>query len=141
MEIDMPEPQVLFRAGKKRKAYRQRAAAEDDTEIVDAVATPKEGEVAAHGESAFGDGTETSVAEALRLRNARKSRLKGVGFTVESATRDSQVGDEATNEERSVVVRDQEDAAVAAPPAPLGGMTGRFAPQTGLVGDIVNKHM
>ncbi len=134
-EDGTPEPQVVFRANKKRKAYRQRAEASGDAEdVVGAAPTAADKDEAANGQTQSEDVTETAVAEALRLRNARKSRLKGVGFTVESAARDGHADDDA-NDERSLVVRGQEE------PAPVGGIPVRFAPQTGLTGELVNKHM
>jgi hypothetical protein len=127
------EPPIIFRAGKKRKAYRQRVEGDD------ADATPAAPESAgAVVEMASEEDPSISVAEALRLRNARKSRLKGVGFAAQFSTRDEAV-EEDVNEERSLVVHKQEEVA---PQNPLvGGMTRRFAPQTGMVGDLVNKHM
>ncbi|KAK4227627.1 hepatocellular carcinoma-associated antigen 59-domain-containing protein [Podospora fimiseda] len=133
------EPKIVFRAGKKRKAYRQRAeeevdnapstAAHDATPVAPptAEATPQEDEEEG-----------LSVAEALRLRNARKHKLGGVGFRAgqfsnnESATADH-------NTEQGLVVHD--GACTQTSMDIIGAVNTRFAPQTGLVGEIVNKHM
>jgi hypothetical protein len=136
-----PEPPVVFR-GKKRKLYRQRATEDANTQ-----------EQSTNQESAATDGPEApraesskpqtpaeneddlSVAEIIRRRNARKSRLRGVGFGVDGATQ----GDGSNLEdELSLMIREEEQKALD---APVGGMTNRFTAQTGMAGELVNKHM
>lgn len=73
------------------------------------------------------------MAEALRLRNARKARLKGVGFRPEGT---SKATDEVSTEQ-SLVLKDDPNG----PDAVEYGISRRFAPQAGLVGELVNKHM
>ncbi|KAF3344798.1 hypothetical protein VdG2_06984 [Verticillium dahliae VDG2] len=72
---------------------------------------------------------EPSIAEALRLRTLRKSRLNGVGFRAQ--TREDEPSSSA-----ALIPKPQDEET-----APDGGITNRFAPQTGLVGELVNKHM
>ena len=134
-----PEPQVVFRPSKKRKHFRQRAeeseAKPDEPTHQPADQTPPE-----NGEAKLrdthdtnSDTEESSVAEALRLRNARKARFKGVGFRPEGT---SKVADEASTE-RSLVLKDDTNGQDSME----YGISKRFAPQAGLVGELVNKHM
>lgn len=160
-------PPVFFRAGKKKRAFRQRAeeteaepAAQTDSSATintssDATAS---GQAAASTTEPAVSGTPTttpaaatgnrdddkeegglSVAEVLRLRNAKKHRLGGVAF---------RAGDESSptvqNAEQAMVLHDGvgsggggevQEAAI------LGGVAKRFAPQTGMVGELVNRHM
>ncbi|KAK3487323.1 hepatocellular carcinoma-associated antigen 59-domain-containing protein [Neurospora crassa] len=164
-------PPVFFRAGKKKRAFRQRveetsieptAQTESATTInIGNDATPT-GQTAASttepavsatvatatpttptGKRDGGNDTEEgglSVAEVLRLRNAKKHRLGGVAF---------RAGDEFSptvqNAEQAIVLHDGvgggsgggqvQEAAI------LGGVAKRFAPQTGMVGELVNRHM
>jgi hypothetical protein len=126
---------VFFRRGKKRKAYRQRTE-EDEPSIAEGassiVTAPAPASLAPED-----DTEERFVAEALRLRNARKHRNGGVAFGAgpSSNGEGSSMTDE--NPERSMVLHDNADGDSAI----LGGITQRFAPQTGLVGELVNKHM
>lgn len=159
-------PPVLFRASKKKRAFRQRADDDDDAKPAaqtgaavtlntgsDATATCQDAtsttEPAVSGTVATATAAATkrdendketgglSVAEVLRLRNAKKHRLGGVAF---------RAGDEAgaattvQNSEQAMVLHgggevQQQEAAI------LGGVAKRFAPQTGMVGELVNKHM
>ncbi|KAK0737655.1 hepatocellular carcinoma-associated antigen 59-domain-containing protein [Apiosordaria backusii] len=141
-----PEPQVVFKAGKKRKAYRQRIeepesattggqnAAEPTTATVPAVAGSETQTTAAEEDGEKG----LSVTEVLRLRNSRKHKIGGVGFRARlgQTIRDIDDGSAAT-EEQSLVVH----GGAETEPEVFGGITQRFAPQTGLVGELVNKHM
>lgn len=132
---DISEPQVVFRPSKKRKQFlRQRA--EDNANPADESTTQapaQERDPSSHDGEDKGDlGTEgLSVAEALRLRNARKSRPKGVEFRPEGAPKE-----EAPTEQ----TLDPKDDAAGADALEFG-MSRRFAPQAGLVGELVNKHM
>lgn len=134
------KPQVVFRPSKKRKHFRQRAdesGAKPDAAALQAAAQPipnQDGETKASGAQDTNlDPEESSVADALRLRSARKARLKGVGFRPEGT---SKVSDEASMEQ-SLVLKDDPNG----PDAMDYGISRRFAPQAGLVGELVNKHM
>lgn len=135
-----PEPQVVFRPSKKRKHFRQRAEESEtkpDEAAHQAAAQPlPDQDVEAKPSGSHdtnSDTEESSVAEALRLRNARKARLKGVGFRPEGS---SKVSDEVSTEQ-SLVLKDDPNG----PDAMEYGISRRFAPQAGLVGELVNKHM
>ncbi|KAI1828531.1 hypothetical protein F4861DRAFT_534954 [Xylaria intraflava] len=139
-----PQQPVVFR-GKKRKTYRQRTRAEEEvsTTTVDPVADaptavdaqpPNPGPATAlNGE---GKDEALSISEALRLRNARKSRLRGVTFAANS---NSQTGvAEGGEDELSQMIREEEKKVIE---NSITAANKRFAPQTGLSGEIVNKHM
>lgn len=132
-----PEPQVVFRPSKRRKQFRQRAG-ESDTQTDEPTSqtnTPNlTTEISAgKDKEREDDGTsETeglSVTEVLRLRNARKSKLKGVEFRPEAPLKDGAFA------EPIPVPKDEVAEALEL------GMSRRFAPQAGLVGELVNKHM
>ncbi|KAI0176417.1 hepatocellular carcinoma-associated antigen 59-domain-containing protein [Hypoxylon sp. FL1284] len=145
-----PEPQVVFR-GKKRKTYRQRTESNnDDTEpkitvepssqdTPSSIVSPKDADtiplVPTRGDDAAEGETGLSVAEVLRLRSARKSRLGGVKFGAGNTTS----GDAAAEalDELSLMIREEESKALDV----ASSVKNRFAPQTGLAADIVNKHM
>ncbi|KAG8165207.1 hypothetical protein KVR01_005482 [Diaporthe batatas] len=138
-KTETPEPQVVFRPSKKRKHLRQRAE-ETETEPDDALQQPAAQALPDDGETKIEvnrdtepDTEESSVKEALRLRNARRTRLKGVGFRPEGT---SKVPEEA-NQEQSLVLKDDPNGADSMD----YGVSRRFAPQAGLVGELVNKHM
>lgn len=142
METENAEPQVVFRSSKKRKHFRQRAEqpdAEDDGAATNAAVTSTQAQAQDDQANPHGDNDATSeteglsVTEVLRLRAARKSRLKGVGFRPEGA--DAATKDEDT--EQSLALRDDANSAEAVE----YGVSRRFAPQAGLVGELVNKHM
>ncbi|KAK4233592.1 hepatocellular carcinoma-associated antigen 59-domain-containing protein [Achaetomium macrosporum] len=146
-------PQVIFRPGKKRKMYRQRAEAPDERTSGSEQGNGKGGTAtedsaaaqnAAHAVSPAeekDDEQGLSVAEVLRLRNSRKHKHSGVGFRAgPSSLADSRVTSEE-NTEHSLVLHGNTDAQQGAELAVTGGISKRFAPQTGLVGDVVNKHM
>ncbi|KAK3396532.1 hepatocellular carcinoma-associated antigen 59-domain-containing protein [Sordaria brevicollis] len=161
-------PPVLFRASKKKRAFRQRAEDNDDDVAKPGVQPNSAATInTASDAAAPGQGNATSstdptvsatpattastsndkeegglsVAEVLRLRNAKKHRLGGVAFRAgdDGATATSTV---QQNSEQAMVlhenggeVQQQQEAAI------LGGVAKRFAPQTGMVGELVNKHM
>lgn len=133
------EQKVVFRPGKKRKAYRQRVEEEAETTIsasddgTPAVSLPPTPAPETEEEKGL------SVAEALRLRNARKHRMGGVGFRAGQYSHSSDSATFDNNTEQSLVLQDGTDAQAGIDV--LGGMNTRFTPQTGLVGEIVNKHM
>ncbi len=130
------EPPVVFRHGKRRKMYRQRqpdpkASGEPADPAIEAPA-PADASIEDEAEE---DGL--SVAEVLRRRQARKARLRGVEFRSEDTSRSGPAGDSYN---QALVLRDAAAAGiVSAETSP--GMNRRFAPQTGLVGDVVNRHM
>ncbi|KAL2756916.1 hypothetical protein ACRALDRAFT_1092977 [Sodiomyces alcalophilus JCM 7366] len=143
---------VLFRSNRKRKAgYRQRPESRD-INITDATASPgpsssSQSALASNNlptestqpapvtqAQADDDPSSQSIAEALRLRNLRKSRLKGVEFRPQGS-QDRNAKHDAANPEGGLVQGNQDADGVEL------GMTGRFAPQTGIVGELVNKHM
>ncbi|TLS29627.1 hypothetical protein PpBr36_00411 [Pyricularia pennisetigena] len=152
------ETPVVFRRGKKKKAaYRQRdnepvdndvaaptttdastgnsqpAAAEPNSSAAANVPIKKED---SDGEKEHVDEDEDaglSVAEVLRLRNARKGKTRGVDLRADSV---SKVVDEPAPTE--LVVKEEMPGPAAAVVAGLGR---RFAAQTGLVGELVNRHM
>lgn len=152
-------PVVTFRSSKKRKANYRRQRATDDEQHTEgpapgseAIASPSEGakppaadaappaqtvdeliaSATAPSEATEAKDDEHSIAEALRLRAQRRSRLNGVGF------KPSQSAAREDNDERGLVLHsaakdDGQDA--------LAGAPSRFAPQTGLSTQLVNKHM
>ncbi|KAK1757622.1 hepatocellular carcinoma-associated antigen 59-domain-containing protein [Echria macrotheca] len=142
-----PAP-VVFRPAKRRKDYRHRSERDDEAAAdgastaaaaaaIEAPATIAAPGVTSPGNDDADEESGLSVAQALqRARNARKHRFGGVTFRAGP----SHAGDDdhATEEnpEQRLVVRDGADSMV-----PVGGITTRFAPQTGLVGELVNKHM
>ncbi|ORY66022.1 uncharacterized protein BCR38DRAFT_483683 [Pseudomassariella vexata] len=128
------EPQVVFR-GKKRKFYRKREVEDvengdqdtNTTETTEASATRPA--VATPSEDTDEEGI--AVAEVLRRRNARKARLRGVGFGNEKKSN--------AEDELSLMIREEQEKVLDV--GTQGGMTKRFAAQTGLVGELVSKHM
>lgn len=131
------EPQVVFRPSKRRKQFRQRAG-ESDTQIDEPTSqtnTPNSTTETSGGKDKEREDVGTSeteglsVTEVLRLRNARKSKLKGVEFRPEAPPKDGAFA------EPIPVPKDEVAEALEL------GMSRRFAPQAGLVGELVNKHM
>ncbi|KAK4201245.1 hepatocellular carcinoma-associated antigen 59-domain-containing protein [Triangularia verruculosa] len=139
-----PEPQVVFKSGKKRKAYRQRieepeSATKDNqnaTKPAPVIAPAVAGSAAERAADEDDEEKGLSVAEVLRLRNSRKNKFGGVGFRARPG-QPSHGDDDGATEEQSLVLH----ASAEAETEVLGGITQRFAPQTGLAGDLVNKHM
>ncbi|KAF7549700.1 hypothetical protein G7046_g8256 [Stylonectria norvegica] len=127
---------IRFRPGKKRKAYRRRNSDDEDA----AVSSTEKASASSHDGSrkraeAGEDGDDAVVAAALRLRNARKTRARGVGFTTTAAAARAD-----NSEEHALILRgDQDDA----PDQDLvvGGITNRFTHQTGLLNDLNDRHM
>ncbi|RYC54836.1 hypothetical protein CHU98_g11374 [Xylaria longipes] len=133
---------IVFR-GKKRKTYRQRPGTEAEDGATDPV--PDAPNATSTQASAPGlvatsidkeDDEALSISEALRLRNARKSRLRGVTFGVDNGAQT--VGAEGGDDELSLMIREEEKKAIE---QSVTAANKRFAPQTGLSGEIVNKHM
>ncbi|KAH6648511.1 hypothetical protein BKA67DRAFT_575027 [Truncatella angustata] len=126
---------VVFR-GKKRKFLRQRPADEDVSSVqADAANDPavnRDG--AAQNAMAKEVEDNPSVAEIIRRRNARKSRMKGVGFGADVAQSSTATADD----ELTLMIREEEQKATE---LANGGVNKRFTAQTGLSSDLVNKHM
>ncbi|KAI0818107.1 P-loop containing nucleoside triphosphate hydrolase protein [Xylaria sp. FL0064] len=143
--VEEAAPPIVFR-GKKRKSYRQRHGAEDeaspasiDAVVVDAVnatsaqASPVD-PIAISTEKERDEAL--SLSEALRLRNARKSRLRGVTFGADNNAQAG--GSEGGDDELSQMIREEEKKVIE---QSIAAANKRFAPQTGLSGEILNKHM
>ncbi|KAI0136428.1 hypothetical protein BJ170DRAFT_677304 [Xylariales sp. AK1849] len=133
--IEMPNVPVVFR-GKKRKLYRQRPAEEENTSKADiAPELPGQQDNIPSKEQAPPQSEDgMSVAEIIRQRNARKSRLRGVGF----GTDDALAGTFNADDELSLMIREESQKALD---LSTGGVSKRFTAQTGLTGELVNKHM
>ncbi|KAM0305683.1 hypothetical protein ACHAPM_002068 [Fusarium culmorum] len=130
---------VRFRAGKKRKAYRQRVQ-EDDDAVAETTHSPPTTSAAESNDKPTQRSTpneeehgEGSVAAALRLRNARRSRLGGVAF------RHSNRPEDDTNTERALVPNNADETSNSEPA--IKGVTDRFTHQTGKVADLNDRHM
>ncbi|KAJ4860524.1 hepatocellular carcinoma-associated antigen 59 domain-containing protein [Trichoderma breve] len=156
---------IRFRAGKKRKAYRQRPTEEEEShDVATVIPAPsilpgasklEDGEPGRdanadaekllrelEGEDDNGDDGddrmdgESAVAAALRIRNARRAaRRGGVGFRSEGRNQD----DEDLEGEHALVLRDADKD--AAHDRIVGGITNRFMHQTGLLTILDDKHM
>ena len=136
-ECDTPaESQVpAFRPGKKRKIYRQRAEDADDapldaprtTSELPSIPDPRPSQDALPTSDA-----EEHVSLSAIRRQARKGRLGGVAFRAGPSRAD----EHSENTEQSLVMHDG-----SADTPIIGGITKRFAPQTGMVGELINKHM
>ncbi|KAI0842226.1 hypothetical protein F5Y06DRAFT_259311 [Hypoxylon sp. FL0890] len=141
-----PEPQVIFR-GKKRKTYRQRSERADDEEskpvetpLPEPAENALEATTRAQNEDTVEEEKGLSVAEVLRLRNARKARLGGVKFGAGSNNVFSDATASVTGEvldDLSLMIREEENKALDI----AAGVKKRFAPQTGMAAELVNKHM
>ncbi|KAI1096077.1 P-loop containing nucleoside triphosphate hydrolase protein [Rostrohypoxylon terebratum] len=144
------QPQVVFR-GKKRKTYRQRAEpTSEDITIANEASTPttveaQQSAIASPKNQAEATTTEEekesglSVSEVLRLRNARKARLGGVkfgGHAPNSSDAPKSDNGEAFDD-LSLMIREEEAKVTDI----AAGVQKRFAPQTGLSTELVNKHM
>jgi hypothetical protein len=120
---------IRFRPGKKRKIYRQR---EDSSHRAAESTVPL---AAARDNNPSEDEDErTSAAAALRLRNARKARAGGVGFSATGSRLDP-----ASDSTSSALVASR--AAQHGEAAVVQGITNRFTHQTGLVSSLNDKHM
>ncbi|TGO65070.1 hypothetical protein BCON_0004g00670 [Botryotinia convoluta] len=155
--IPNPDPIPLFRPSKKRKIYRQRNQ-DDNDEIKPEISTNVSAPTAAaipteqsldeliasssisikkeEGEEEGGmEETPLNISEILRLRKQRK-KIGGVEFKAESKIRDGN-DDEGSGD--ALVKYEDKDAEET---QPEGGLSmRRFAPQMGVVGSGVDKHM
>jgi hypothetical protein len=156
------EETILFRPNKKRKIYRQRnhddeaeeaqpqrspaAITPDTAQSLDELISTASQPVGADADMEV-EGARVSMAEILRLRKLKKTgRRGGVEFRAEGLG-----GAGLRHGDGEMVLRDpdlndgikgdgQGGDAGAATGEPVLGSARRFAPQTGMVGDV-NKHM
>ncbi|KAK0126260.1 hypothetical protein ONS95_007873 [Cadophora gregata] len=154
--IPTPDPDPanapLFRPSKKRKIYRQRAPADDESAppttlspppqaaIRDAAAIPAAQSLdelistasvpSPQNDEATTESDAVSMAEILRLRKKHKAR-SGVEFKAS--------GHVARDEEGELILR-PEDEKGGDTVGLSSGVPRKFAPQTGTVGDV-NRHM
>lgn len=134
---------ILFRPTKKRKIYRQRAAADDEVEAappaasfanpaaaqsLDELITSASTAAANAGVEEAENVSTVSMAEILRLRKKLKAR-GGVEFKAS--------GHVARDGEGELVPREDEEKVEG---AASSRVLRTFAPQTGTVGDV-NRHM
>ncbi|KAB8302047.1 hypothetical protein EYC80_005499 [Monilinia laxa] len=158
MSTPNPDPVPLFRPSKKRKIYRQRNNDDEDGNGIDqsiSAPAPKAAPVAADqsldeliasnsipikkeeedDEPKF-EGT-VDMAEILRLRKQRK-KIGGVEFRAETKIREGSQSDANANGDALVKYEEKDAEEVQ----PEGGLSmRRFAPQMGVVGSSVDKHM
>ncbi|KAK1825784.1 hepatocellular carcinoma-associated antigen 59-domain-containing protein [Podospora conica] len=146
-----PEPEpaaiavpILFRPAKRRKIFRHRS---EDAATADDQSTPTpEGPLPATTTTDPDDDAEQE-AHTLRLRQAARKRRPGGGVAFRAGGPSSSGVEESSksNTERGMVLhsngdaKDDEDSDEDS--LILGGINRRFAPQTGLVGELVNRHM
>lgn len=128
-----PEP-IRFRPSKKRRTgYRQRTDDDNDDRQDDASNTsngpPQPRATAA--DYFDGDDADTSEPAVVKVRNARRARLRGVGFRAGSRPGDVEMT-------QALVLRDEHDGQDG---APVPGLADRFTHQTGLLSDLNDKHM
>ncbi|KAM0424739.1 hypothetical protein ACHAPT_010049 [Fusarium lateritium] len=131
-----PEP-IRFRAGKKRKAYRQRVEDQDQDSAAETIKSPSSATATGPGDTTaqeVADDDEASVAAALRLRNARRARLGGVAFRNSNRPDDN----DETNDERALVPREPDEASHD---TPINSVSNRFTHQTGMLADLNDKHI
>ncbi|KAI4598587.1 hypothetical protein KJ359_003000 [Pestalotiopsis sp. 9143b] len=121
------EAPVVFR-GKKRKFFRQKPAEEAPATETDEPAAATESEGIPKIDASDPGEEGLSVAEIIRRRNARKHRLKGVGFSADEASAAAQADDEL-----SIMIREEEQKAME---LSNGGVNRRFTAQTGLSSDL-----
>ncbi|KAJ4295736.1 hypothetical protein N0V88_004438 [Collariella sp. IMI 366227] len=133
--------------GKKRKAYRQRpedpetSARDSEMPQPDHLASSITPAASSAQEQHQQEEEGLSVSEVIRIRNARKHKHGGVGFRAGPVEWGASEEQQQQNTEQSLVLHGSADAMLAADSAVVGGISKRFAPQTGLVGEVVNKHI
>ena len=131
-----PEP-VRFRPSKKRRTgYRQRTDQDDDDRQDDGSnTTTTQGPTTQPRATAadyFDGDADTPEPAVVKARSAHRARLRGVGFRA-----GSRPGDVETTTGHALVLRDeQQDGAT-----PVPGLSDRFTHQTGLLGELNDKHM
>ena len=130
----------LFRPSKRRKFYRKRTDAEDEALPTVSSAPPPESMTVDELISHHGHLTDTpdqkideessSVAEILRNRKAALRRKGGIEFN------NSHTSTSATPQTSDALEVKEDDT-----PADIKLVIDRFAPQTGQVSDVTDKHM
>ncbi len=159
-----PAQTILFRPSKKRKIYRQRAQDDDNENNAAALTTPS-ASLPAHSSSAdhvsksppllgVGDGVSeltgtggdvelegatVPMSEILRLRKLHKQRVGGVEFrpVVTAGLRN----ESSSSSMALVPMGESEGGRAEEGQAQVAGGVRQFTRQTGLVGDVVDKHM
>ena len=130
----------LFRPSKRRKFYRKRTDAEDEGSSTISSAPPPASmtvdELISHHahrtetEDRRTEGEPLSIAEILRQRKAALRRKGGIEFT------NSHTSTSTKPQTSDALVLKEDDT-----PADIKSVIGRFAPQTGQVSDVADKHM
>lgn len=152
MTTPNPDPMPLFRPSKKRKVYRQRNN-DDDNENGVEPSIPAPGPIPAEQsldeliasssilqahikkEEVEEEEKDLDIAEILRQRKQRK-KVGGVEFRAESKIREE--SDRNGNGDTLVKYEEKDAEDIQ----PEGGLSmRRFAPQMGVVGSGVDKHM
>ncbi|KAK0754122.1 hypothetical protein B0T18DRAFT_442561 [Schizothecium vesticola] len=137
---------ILFRPAKRRKIFRHQRT-EDAAADEQSTSTPEAPPTTTSADPPPSDDDADEEAHIARLRHAaRKRRGGGVAFR---ASGPSGAEESSINTERSMVLhrdsngqqQDEDDADADEDSLILGGINRRFAPQTGLVGELVNRHM
>lgn len=153
MPSQEPEPEavsvpILFRPAKRRKIFRHQRS--EDTADDQTTSTPE-----ALPTNSSTDPTPPSDDDAdeeahiARLRHAARKRRGGGGVAFRAGGPSGTEESSSNNTERGMVLHkdsnsngqqqdeddEDEDSLI------LGGINRRFAPQTGLVGELVNRHM
>lgn len=139
--IDSENSSDLFRPSKRRKFYRKRTDGEDQASPTLPSTTPPPVSMTvdelithhAHLTEAQDQNTDQeplSVADILRQRKAALRRKGGIEFTNKHTSTSStpQAGD--------ALILKEDDT-----PADIKSVIERFAPQTGQVSDVADKHM
>lgn len=112
------------KSSRRNKPYRRRGADDDDDGGDD-----EGGQAASKGDDSAEPHTQPAQP-AVRARGARRPRFRGVAFTASDAS----TGHHNPNQALILAGQDEE-----APDAK--GIAGRFTPQTGLIGDVHDRHM
>jgi hypothetical protein len=148
-----PEPAaitapILFRPAKRRKIFRHQrtedAAGADDQ----STPTPEAQPTTTSADPLPSDDDADEEAHIARLRHAARKRRGGGGVAFRAGG-PSGAEESSNNTERGMVLhrdsngpqQDEDDADADEDSLILGGINRRFAPQTGLVGELVNRHM
>lgn len=121
-------PPISFKAPKKRKNRAKPSDVDHDTLQNDSVVKKEDNEEQKASLSDLEPHGNTVLAEALRRRNIHRNRPKGVAFRAD-ANREMNIKEETKSEDENETT---------------GGLIPiqkRFAPQTGIIGELVNKHM
>ncbi|KAK7533173.1 uncharacterized protein J3D65DRAFT_634617 [Phyllosticta citribraziliensis] len=132
------EQETLFRPRKKQKIFRKRATEDPDQEssanvIAPNTPTAEASNSVANSAEPGEDATGTAVADILRRRKLAHKPRGGVEFTSASTRPTTST---ATTEVTTVAPKATDENTPAAVEA-----VKRFAPQTGLVPDTLDKHM